>query len=537
MSIRSWLSSAFVRNYPKTPVEKGGILRLESALNEKSAFQLVVRNEGNSEPIEVTISVDSAEAFNIRIRRVGYVPIPHFNTPVEGNEDCEGLDYLPGLVPDPLFDEDSIKLPASETHAFWITIMPKKNIKPGKHKITLSCKADGQSLKKHTVEIIVHDIKLKLRKNFHITHWFYADAIIDWYKTKGYDERFWEMLPAYLKNLSEHCQDTVLVPLFTPPLDGVKTPCQLLKINKTGREKYSFDFSDVRKYIQIAKKCGIKNFEWCHLVTQWGAQYAINIYQGQGETRKLLWSLKTSATSEIYKNFLSQLLPQLQSFLKKEKLLKVSLFHLSDEPHGEEHLANYKAFREYLKEIAPWMNIMDAMSDVQFAKTGLVDIPIPSEAFLKDFLKTGVPCWVYYCCSPRGKYLNHLLDTPLAKIAMHGLLCYCFDVRGFLHWGYNFWYRRNTTDLIDPFIVNDAGNWPEWPYGDPFLVYPGVDGPIDSMRWEVIGLAFQDYQLLQTVGLSQEDKLISEIRDFETFPKAEKWRANLRRKILKQFSN
>jgi hypothetical protein len=225
-------------------------------------------------------------------------------------------------------------------------------------------------------------------------------------------------------------------------------------------------------------------------------------------------------------------MPQLYEFLKQEKILDTSFFHLSDEPHGEEHLENYKVFREYLREIAPWMNVMDALSDVKFAQLGLTDTPIAIEDKLMDFLDRDVPCWTYYCCGPRGKYLNHLMDTPLTKIAMHGLLCYRFNVGGFLHWGYNFWYKRNTTDLIDPFNVSDAGNWPEWPYGDTFLVYPGENGPIDSIRWETISLAFQDYQLLQSMGISKEDKLLNEFRSFADFPKSEKARSVIRQKIF-----
>lgn len=532
MSIRSWLASAFARCYPRTPVGRDRVLQLESALNEKLAFQLVLRNEGCSGAVDVKVSVDGQNAFDVRIRRVGYVPMPHFNTPVEGSGDCEGLEYIPGLVPDPLFDEDTIKIPALETHAFWITLHPKCNAEPGRHKIVVT-RHIGQATNKHMVEIMLYDFNLAPRKDFHITHWFYTDAIIDWYKTGGYDARFWQLLPAYLQNLTDHCQDTVLVPVFTPPLDGVRTPCQLLKVEKIDRDKYSFDFRDVRKYIRIAKKCGIENFEWCHLATQWGAEHAIRVYENQEKTGELLWPPQTKATSMTYKSFLSQFLSQLHAFIEDEGILDKSFFHLSDEPHGQEHRDNYKAFRGMIKELAPWVRVMDAMSDVEFAKSGQIDNPVAAENELLRFTETGLPCWVYYCCTPRGAFLNHLMDTPLAKIAMHGLLCYRFDIGGFLHWGYNSWYRRHTTNLVDPFAISDAGNWPEWPYGDPFLVYPGNDGPIDSIRWEVIGLGFQDYQLLQTAGIPRNSALLEEIHDFSEFPKSEEWRINLRRKVFR----
>jgi len=44
-----------------------------------------------------------------------------------------------------------------------------------------------------------------------------------------------------------------------------------------------------------------------------------------------------------------------------------------------------------------------------------------------------------------------LMETPLPKTAMHGFLFYRWPFEGFLHWGYNCWYERQTRTLIDPF--------------------------------------------------------------------------------------
>ncbi len=102
-----------------------------------------------------------------------------------------------------------------------------------------------------------------------------------------------------------------------------------------------------------------------------------------------------------------------------------------------------------------------------------------------DFIKEGYPAWAYFCCHPQGRYAQRLLDTPLLKTRMFGWLFYRTHAQGFLHWGYNYWYRSQTRELIDPFFVSDGGRWPDWSYGDSFLVYPGTGAPIDSLRWEV----------------------------------------------------
>jgi len=179
------------------------------------------------------------------------------------------------------------------------------------------------------------------------------------------------------------------------------------------------------------------------------------------------------------------------------------------------------------------MRVMDALTDIEYARRGLTDMPIPSIRTALDFVEAEIPSWCYYCCGPRGAYINRLLDTPLPKIAMHGVLFYRWPFKGFLHWGYNYWYRSQTRTLIDPYTVQDGLAWQRgWAYGDPFVVYPGPDGPVDSMRWEVFGESLQDYALLQTLGIPRDHGLLAAVKSFQDFPKTESWRRDMRRKLL-----
>ena len=180
------------------------------------------------------------------------------------------------------------------------------------------------------------------------------------------------------------------------------------------------------------------------------------------------------------------------------------------------------------------MEVTDALSDVRFAREGLTDIPVPLLPAAPEFARAGVPAWAYFCCVPRGRYLNRLLDTPLVKIRLSGWLFYRLRARGFLHWGYNYWYERQTTRLIDPFAVADALAWPEWASGDPFVVYPGPDGPIDSLRWEVFAASLQDYALLQAAALDPDDPLLADLRDYADFPRDPAWLASRRAAVLER---
>lgn len=487
------------------------------------------------------LSATAPDGLDVRIRRIGTVPMPHFNSETDPDPlDLDGIGAVPGLVPDPLFDESALLLGPGESAGFWVSVRIPETLAPGLYPIALrvdwktgTWRPDReQKPVLRTVRIRVHDLTLAPRTGFHVTQWFYADAIFDRYGTDYSQPRFWELCKAFLTNMAEHGQDSAYVPVFTPPTDGVKRPSQLLGIRPGPRGTYRFDWSLVRRYVRLAKACGLTHFEWTHLFSQWGVRNALRIYKGHGETEELLWPAETEATSDVYRNFLKRFCPAFRSFLEKEGILDVSFFHLSDEPSGPEALQAYRNARTMMREVAPWMKFMDALSEIEYGRE--LDMPIPVIKTALDFRAAGIESWCYYCCGPRGPYLNRLLDTPAAKILMHGFLFYRWPFKGFLHWGYNFWQKTMSRTMIDPFTVTDGANWPAWAYGDTFLVYPGENGPIDSIRWELFADAMQDFRLLQTLGVSRDDPLLAPIESFRDFPKDPAWRDKARKALFRR---
>jgi len=527
VAIETFVSTALVRHFHKSRPGTSRKLKLTVARGERVSFQAGASTE--LDPVHLAASAVSADDWPVRVRRVGWVPLPHQDTETPPDE-TDGFTHIPGWAPDPLFDECEVLAGPWETRAFWFTVCVPADAKPGLHEVTVKLKVD-QRVKQLTVTLNVSELVLKPREGFPVTHWFYADALCDWYRVEPWSKAFWPLCERYLGNCAEHGLDTILTPLFTPPTDGVKRPTQLLRVAREG-EQYRFDWRDVRKWVQVATRAGIRNFEWNHLFTQWGVRNAIRIYEGQGFDERLLLAPETAATSETYRGFLSQFLPKFRRFLETEGLLERSFFHVSDEPHGPEHLANYKAARQVLRELAPWMKTMDALSEITYGRDKVTDMPIPSIAVTRQYWQEGIPSWTYFCCGPRGRYMNRLINTPLPKIRAAGWLFYRFQRLGFLHWGYNYWYRSQTRDLIDPFTVTDGGAWPGWAYGDPFVVYPGPDGPIDSLRWEVWAESLQDFALLQSAGVDPDSALLAKLKDFDDFPKTERWVLDTRAKVL-----
>jgi len=526
--IQVWIESSLNRVFPNSPPEKRRVLNLIAARNQNLSFQACIRN-GGSTTLHVQCRADGAAGLGVRVRRVGYVPMPHRTSGVDASEE-ENLSFIPGMVPDPLFPEQKAEVGTYEDQPFWVTVSVPASAVPGEKQIKITFSVEDEKAKSETIvgeleaQIHVRRFTIVPRHDFPVTHWWHADALYDYYRTEPFSEKWWQMAELYLKDMTAHGSNVIMVPIFHTRREVVPRPPQLLKLTEASPGKYEFDFSDVRRFIDMAKRSGMEYFEFPHLWLYWGVKNPIHVYRREGDQWSLLWPTGTDATTGVFRDFLEQYLPALRRFLDEEHLpADHTFFHVSDEPGSGEQFENYKKARALLKELAPWMKVMDALSDVQYGRQGVTDIPVPILSSAQRYIDDGIPHWVYFCTGPRGKYLNRLFDTPLPKIRMSGWLFYRLGAKGFLHWGYNYWYKMDTQQLEDVFLEAAGGAWPGIPYGDPFEVYPGPDGPIDSIRWEVFAESLQDYAILQTAGVPQNSSMLSEIKSYEDFPKSEDW--------------
>ena len=546
-----WLETSLKRVFPRTPPADRHSLNLLSARNAKVSFQACFQNRSTN-GVTMECAVAGQDDLLVLVRRVGYVPMWNHTAGVPMQEH-EGVGLIPGLVPDPLFPEQRAVVGPSGTQAFWITVTVPKDARVGLRHLTVRMKpSDSKTTGEMDVRLDVRPLVIQPRKDFPVTHWWNADGIYDWYKVPPFGDEWFKLTEPYLANMVSHGSNMLLVPLFHIRREVVERPAQLLKVTCPAPGRYEFDWTNARKFVALARRCGFEYFEWPHL---WhmtiradgfirSAAEPQRVYLSGPGKPSLIVPSDYPATGPDYLTFLKQFLPEFHKFLREEKLLDVSYFHVSDEPGGaEEDINNYRAVRKLLGEMAPWTNgrVLDAMSDLRYGKLNLIDYPVPNVAAAQEYLQAGIPHWVYYCCGPRGQYLNRFFDTPLVKIRMSGWLFYRLKALGFLHWGYNFWYVMDLglnpvpQKLIDPFTDGAAGTTSGGegePYGDSFVVYPGENGPISSIRWEVFAESLQDYALLQTAGVKHDDPVLASLKSYADFPRTEEWITAALNKVL-----
>ncbi len=489
----SSLTKVFADQEPiESQWEKGSMLR-----NEVYSFQVAYSWSGpRTENMQVVVNTEIAPFIEIRL--VGLIPC---EMPGYADHDDNVLRTAPGLYPDlliPPYDE-GIPLVPQQWRSLWLTIQPSAEpLIPGTYPIEIIFRTpSGDPLGKVVFYLEVIDALLPKQKLLH-TEWFHTDCIATYYGLEVFSEAHWHRIGQFMDTAVKHGINMILTPLFTPPLDtavGAERPTvQLVDVEKV-QETYHFGFDRLKRWVDLCHAKGVEYFEFSHLFTQWGAKHAPKIIATESGAIKQIFGWDTDAAGVEYESFLSQFLPELLRFIELNHLESACYFHVSDEPHSD-HLDDYKKASALLNRYLKDYPIIDALSDYNFYETGVVKNPIPASNHIGPFLKNEVPnLWTYYCCSQYKQVSNRFINMPSARNRILGIQLYKFRIKGFLQWGYNFWYSKHSKRPIDPFRVTDAGY--AFPSGDAFVVYPGVQGPLESLRLEVFYEALQDLRALE----------------------------------------
>lgn len=541
-----WLDSMAKVFYDEEPVESIEGECPSFFVNEVFSVQLGIKSTDESDNDQAEIEIGGLLAPFTRLREVVSVPVRYAG---KARHTGEYLRKAPGLFPDLLKDikDGKLRLISGYWQALHFTFdlrnAGKTKLNFGKNNLIVTIKTEGNEYKKE-IELEVLRGELPRLSIYH-TEWFHADCLADYYGVESLSERHWEIMGSFIRHYGRSGMNTILVPTFTPPLDtevgGERTTVQLVKVHKNGNS-YSFNFDKVKRFIDICLESGIEYFEIAHLFTQWGANAAPKVMAYTDGELKKIFGWETDSEGEEYMDFLSDYLPALIKKLDEWGLNGKVFFHLSDEP-DENCIEKYSRLR---KRIAPFLGdypILDAVSRYSFVERGTVDRPVPGNNHLEPFLENKVKgLWTYYCCAQGDKVPNRFMSMPSARNRIMGVLIYYFDIKGFLHWGYNFYNSQYSIEHIDPYAVTDAGG--AFQAGDAFLVYPGRGGePEDSLRMMALNEGFQDYRALvkyeEKVGREEVISLIERLfggkLSMENYPASYKYIEDLRKTINQNF--
>lgn len=489
--------------------------------NEPFSFQMAYKffddPEAEKNPEELHFCIRIITDLDIRLYHVGCVPVMHSYSRIDP--------ALPiGMYPDilipkatnPPIDRQTIRnkpgyrciekgerisLAAynDSWRQVWFTVNEEgKQMPAGTHRVVMELlDISGNKVGENELTLQVLEARLPPQR-IRYTNWFHNDCLADFYDLPLFSDAYYEVMKDFLRTAVKNGMNMVLLPAFTPPLDTAigqeRKTVQLVDIEKTA-QGYTFDFAPMKRYIQEAQQAGIQYFEHSHLFTQWGAAHAPKIVARVDGKVQRIFGWDTDAAGEEYVTFLRAYIPAVRAFLRSEGLEQTTLFHISDEP-SDANFETYQRSWAGVRDLLEGCTVGDALSDYKYYASGLVRTPIARTNNAGDFVDKCDNLWIYYTGGECYDGLsNRLIQLPRERNRAMGWQLYWARAKGFLHWGYNFYYGRLSHGLYDPALDPCCGFANA---GTTYSVYPGRDKkPLQSIHQKIFTDALTDLRALE----------------------------------------
>ena len=479
-AVRVWVADALdnVLRDAQPPAQPAAEVVLEAARGEYESGQVVVRGDQPLGQLRAAMEglrgPNGAEipASRCRCRFVGYVKVEK-NT--GGTPPDELVAEAPGEFPDPLLEDEAMDVPAQTAQPVWLTVYVSPDTPPGEYEgaVQLSWAGGEQSV---PVRLTVWPFTVPQERHLYFTNWVSASALCKRYGVEAYSDDFWSVFEKYVANAGAHRQNIMWV-----------SP-QTIGCYREADGKISLDFSIFDRWIETCEKHGVADLIEISPLggfkSGWGGK-EIALRQVPVTDRR---TGKTE--NRPAEDVLPELLPALQDHLRERGWLERAVLHIADEPS----INNLRSWREksaWVHSLAPEIRRMDAIEAPDFGDS--LEIWVPKLSHYRNWRASyerarqrGAELWFYTCCHPMGRYPNRYVDYPLIKTRILHWLNWRYELTGYLHWGLLAW-----TD--DPFASATRGGLPP---GDAWIVYPGPEGPMDSIRWEALRDGIEDYEYL-----------------------------------------
>jgi len=235
---------------------------------------------------------------------------------------------------------------------------------------------------------------------------------------------------------------------------------------------------------------------------------------------------------------------QLQGHLRDKGWLDEAFVYWFDEPAPKDYAFVTNGFAK-LKAAAPEINRM-LTEQVEPALVGGPNIWCPVSHHYKhepaeQRRRHGEEFWWYVCTGPKAPYCTLFIDHPGTELRLWLWQTWQRNIKGILVWQSNYW--TSPTAFPDPAHpqnpYEDPMGWrtgystPKgekrpWGNGDGRFIYPPpaaadgrpskpvLEGPVDSIRWEMLRDGIEDYEymaMLQRLLKAKANKLSGTQRD------------------------
>lgn len=474
-----WTEDSMIRVLP-TDLPPDGVvpaaIKLSAARNEAESAQIVLLPPSGAPLRNVRVKVSPLSGprgarigtENVEWQQVGYVRL---------GEHARDHPFIrrtaPAWWPDPLLPVARFDVEPGWAQPVWLTVTVPKDTAPGAYKGTLTISADENPDVVVPVDLLVHPFTLPAQSSLKNSF-----ALMRGYLEKVYGK------DSVTPRLRQAFGDLMLAHRLNPD-DITATDLPHL--------------ADLEHY----RPRGLNAFNVLNLA----------------EPRKGEWSCFSppSFYTQAFKQSLIEKLDPFVAELRRRDLSSLAFVYGFDEREGE-----------YNQVIREFFGLIKGRYGLHTLTTAKVPIdPDAMRALNIDWLcrltsdysfenaercrAAGKQVWSYVCLGPRHPYANFLADDELieARVIFWQAFQQKFD--GFLYWGVNVWWHKNTERPVDP----SRGPRLDWSittngmpflHGDGVLIYPLADGrPAASIRLANLRDGLEDYEYLRALGQARGD--------------------------------
>ena len=356
--------------------------------------------------------------------------------------------------------------------------------------------------------------------DFHLDLWMSPDGIAQEYDVEPWSERHWELLEVYFEELATRGQSAVTTTLVDNPwdhdwLEGTRrgttaTPYRSMVEWEYDGETWSFDFSVFDRYVETARDCGIgSRIHAFGLLGFRPPEYLKYRHTGEGERRKERVEVGDDRWTEAWTAFFGEFVAHLrergwlsETWLavdeRDEQILEEAVAFLEDAAPdlvGRLSIAGSASAAPYADDLS--LNTMYVPSiPFEYEKThideseldgGEPDVDVVSPEAVADRRRDGKTTTFYAAGTP--SHPNRLTFSPAVESRLLPWVAAENRLDGFLCWSYVSWPENVYTEPTFQYVQ-----------GDEYLVYPGAEGPVSSIRWELLREGIEDYELLAATG-------------------------------------
>lgn len=484
--------------------------------NEQASFQVALGARKNvtllNAEIGNLVSKNGAaiNSTNIRSRYVKFLNVERARSefvwsPKQENIIGEGVsgDMTPNVVGDPLMEMDTLNIEAYSAQPIWFTIKIPRETQIGSYKGLITIQTKEFSPVTIPITIIVKDIELpnSIDYKFNLDLWINPSAIAEHYNLEHWSEKHWNLIKTYLKDYAakggKNITTTITHEPWQKPWIGSSTHPQsefgyrsMIEWTKTKKGDWAFDYSIFDTYVELAEKVGISGAINSYSLTPFRTSQKILYKDESSKEQKILEvDINDSEYKEIWVAFLKNF---------KLHLIKKNWFERTYLGFDEKPESDLRTIKKIIEEAAPEFlsrviiaGHPEATSHAQNLSISYMFFPgqklekkalVPVLPTILERNEAGKQTTFYLCAEPA--HPNTLTYSPAVEAQLIPWLALKYKTDGYLRWAYNNW----TSDTFNkPVFLHSQG--------DDYYVYPGKNGPISSIRWELLKEGIEDYEL------------------------------------------